>query len=148
MKVLVFDMDGTLGDLYGVDGWLEDLRAERTRPYAEARPLVDMDELRNILVQLQHRGYRIVITSWLAKEASKAYDDAVRQVKLAWLKLWRFPYDEIHLVKYGTTKANCTRKHGKEQTLFDDNEKIRKGWHLGNAVDASDMMDYLRGLVA
>lgn len=148
MKVLVFDMDGTLGDLYGVEGWLEDLRAERTRPYAEARPLVDMDELRNILVRLQHRGYRIVITSWLAKEASKAYDDAVRQVKLAWLNLWRFPYDEIHLVKYGTTKANCTRKYGKEQTLFDDNEKIRKGWHLGNAINASDMMDYLRGLVA
>ena len=31
-KTLVFDMDGTIADLYGVEGWLEMLRAEDETP--------------------------------------------------------------------------------------------------------------------
>ena len=42
-KVIVFDMDGTIADLYGVDGWLKDLRAENPRPYEVAKPLYDMN---------------------------------------------------------------------------------------------------------
>ena len=41
-KVLVFDMDGTLCDFYGVEGWLNCLMAEDVRPYVEARPFYDM----------------------------------------------------------------------------------------------------------
>ena len=147
-RVLVFDMDGTIADLYGVDGWLDCLRAENPYPYAAAAPMCDMTELRTLLTKLQYRGYRVVVTTWLAKGATKAYDNAVRTVKKAWLDMWQFPYDELHMVKYGTTKANCTRKHGGFQILFDDNTAVRKGWHLGDAVDAVDMMDYIRGLVA
>ena len=100
---------------------------------AEARPLVDMDELRTLLLLFKQMGGKVVVTTWLAKEADKAYDDAVRTVKKAWLDMWMFPYDELHMVRYGTTKANCTRRHGNGQTLFDDNAKIRQGWHLGDA---------------
>lgn len=146
-KILVFDMDGTIADLYGVEGWLDDLRASNPRPYAEARPLVDMDELRSILLQLQDFGWHIAVTSWLAKDSTKAYDTAVREAKLQWLNDFNFPYNELHFVKYGTTKANCTRKHGGRQVLFDDNAKVRDGWHLGEAVDATEMMEYLATLL-
>lgn len=146
-KVLVFDMDGTLADFYGVEGWLDDLHARNVRPYAEARPLVDMAELRNILLQLQEFGWHVVVTSWLAKDSTKAYDNAVRIVKHDWLDTFNFPYDELHFVKYGTTKANCTRKYGGRQVLFDDNEKVRNGWNLGEAIDAVDMIEYLKGLL-
>lgn len=146
-KVLVFDMDGTLADFYGVEGWLDDLHARNVRPYAEARPLVDMVELRNILLQLQDFGWHVVITSWLAKDSTKAYDNAVRIVKHNWLDNFDFPYDELHFIKYGTTKANCTRKYGGRQVLFDDNEKVRNGWNLGEAIDAVDMIEYLKGLL-
>lgn len=146
-KVLVFDMDGTLADFYGVNGWLDDLHARNVRPYAEARPLVDMVELRNILLQLQDFGWHVVITSWLAKNSTKDYDNAVRIVKHNWLDAFGFPYDELHFVKYGTTKANCTRKYGGRQVLFDDNEKVRNGWTLGEAIDAVDMIEYLKGLL-
>lgn len=146
-KILVFDMDGTLANLYGVEGWLDDLHARNVRPYAEARPLVDMVELRNILLQLQDFGWHVVITSWLAKDSTKAYDNAVRIVKHNWLDDFDFPYDELHFVKYGTTKADCTRKYGGRQVLFDDNEKVRNGWHLGEAIDAVDMIEYLKGLL-
>ena len=39
-KAIYFDMDGTIADLYGVDGWLDDLMNESTRPYAAAAPLL------------------------------------------------------------------------------------------------------------
>ena len=45
---------------------------------------------------------------------------------------------EIHLVKYGTTKANCTRKLGGYQILVDDNKEVRKGWHLGATINAKN----------
>ena len=136
-KTLVFDMDGTIANLYGVDGWLNDLRNENTRPYDIAEPLFDMDMLNAILDVLKLQGWRIAVTTWLAKESTKAYDNKVRASKIAWLKKYNFKYDEIHLVKYGTTKANCTRKNGGFQILVDDNETIRKGWTLGDTIDAN-----------
>ena len=84
-KVLVFDMDGTIADFYGVDGWLDCLMVSDVRPYREARPLVDMEQLNNILNQLKEFGWYIVITSWLAKDSTKAYDTAVRKTKKEWL---------------------------------------------------------------
>ena len=134
-KTLVFDMDGTIADFYGVEGWLDDLNAENTRPYAEAEPLWDMIELVEVLNQLKALGWKIAITSWLANDSSKAFEDNTRVAKREWLERYNFPYDEIHLVKYGTTKANCTRKNGGYQILVDDNDKIRKGWTLGETIN-------------
>lgn len=134
-KVLVFDMDGTIADLYGVKNWLPMLRAENVRPYAIAKPLYDMDELNALIRELKAEGWRIVVTTWLAKGSTRTYDNEVRQAKIKWLDRMGFEYDEIHLVKYGTTKANCTRKLKGYQVLVDDNEKIRKGWHLGATID-------------
>lgn len=149
MKTLVFDMDGTLADTYGVDGWLKMLRAEDPTPYIKAEPLYDMVLLTAILWVLKNDGWRIAVTSWLAKESSPEYDAEVRQAKIDWLRRYDFPYDEIHLVKYGTTKANCTRKLGGFQILIDDNENVRKGWTLGDAIDANqNIIPFLSGLIA
>lgn len=137
-KTLVFDMDGTICDLYGVDNWLEDLRAENSAPYTNAKPIYDTDILNALIESFKANGWRIVVTTWLSKGSSKEYDNLVREAKLAWLEKYGFPYDEIHLVKYGTTKANCTRRHGGFQVLVDDNAEVRKGWHLGDTIDANE----------
>lgn len=137
-KILVFDMDGTIADLYGVENWLADLRNENPSPYINAEPLYDMDILVSLLESFKMLGWKIVVTSWLAKESSKEYDKQVRNAKMDWLKRYDFPFDEIHLVKYGTTKANCTRKLGGYQILVDDNEQVRKGWSLGDTIDANE----------
>lgn len=137
-KTLVFDMDGTIANFYGVDGWLDYLKKEDTTPYEMAEPLYDMDVLRNILMNLKNLGWKIVVTTWLAKGGTKEYNDRTRIAKLNWLAKYNFPYDEIHLVKYGTTKANCTRKHGGYQVLVDDNEMVRKGWRLGDTINANE----------
>lgn len=137
-KILVFDMDGTIADLYGVENWLADLRAENPRPYVMAKPMYDMDTLANVLEMLKSKGWEVVVTSWLAKDSTKEYDEVVRMAKKDWLSRYNFPCDSIHLVKYGTTKANCTRKMGGYQVLVDDNEKVRNGWTLGETINANE----------
>ena len=147
-KTLVFDMDGTIANFYGVIGWLDYLKESNPTPYIVAEPLYNMEELRTVLEMLKIFGWRIVVTSWLAKGSSKEFDNEVRQAKLEWLDTFNFPYDEIHLVKYGTTKANCTRKLGGLQILVDDNEKVRNGWSLGKTINANeDIIPYLLNLI-
>ena len=137
-KILVFDMDGTIADFYGVNGWLEYLNESNPTPYIIAEPLYDMVVLTSVLNILKTKGWKIVVTSWLAKDSTKDFDKEVRQAKKEWLEEYNFPFDEIHLVKYGTTKANCTRKLGGYQILVDDNEQVRKGWNLGATINANE----------
>lgn len=137
-KTLVFDMDGTIANLYGVENWLEMLRAEDPTPYIVAQPMYDMDALKVVLEMLKLQGWTIAVTSWLSMGSTKEYDKLVRQAKREWLERYDFPFDEIHLVAYGTTKANCTRKNGGYQILVDDNEKVRNGWNLGGTINANE----------
>ena len=147
-KILVFDMDGTIADLYGVENWLSLLRAENPLPYEIAKPLYNMDELAQILMQLKLKNYLVVVTSWGSLDASPEYMAKIRQAKKDWLYQYNFPFDEIHIVKYGTTKANCTRKLGGFQILIDDNEKIRQGWNLGTTINANEnIIEYLKELL-
>ena len=89
MKTLVFDMDGTIADLYGVKNWLYDLRMESVRPYTQARPIYDMELLNDILLMLKACGWRIVVTSWLAKESSNFYNEITAIAKYQWLKKYK-----------------------------------------------------------
>ena len=147
-KMIVFDMDGTIADLYGVKGWLDDLQTEKTRPYDEAEPMYNMEELVDLLNRLREIGWMIAVTTWLAKDATKEYNKAVTKAKKDWLAKYNFPYDEIHCVKYGRTKADCTRKKADFQILIDDNKKVRDGWTLGTTVNAQfDIMNFLKALV-
>lgn len=146
-KMIVFDMDGTIADLYGVENWLSMLRAEDDTPYRVAEPLFDMDLLIELLEIIKDMGWTIAVTSWLAMNGSKEYNNKVREAKKDWLKQYNFPLDEIHLVKYGTTKADCTRKKADYQILVDDNEEIRKGWTLGKAIQPEKLITTLIDII-
>lgn len=146
-KMLVFDMDGTIANLYGVENWLNDLRNEKVDPYVNAEPLYNMEEMSKVLNKAKSNGWRIAVTTWLAKDATKAYDKAVAEAKKNWLIKHNFPVDEIHCLKYGRTKANATRKKADFQVLIDDNKKVRDGWTLGTTVNAEyDIMNFLKSL--
>lgn len=136
-RTIVFDMDGTIANFYGVTNWLAYLQNEDTTPYEIAEPIYNVVKLNALLMTLKNKGWRIAVTTWLAKGGTKEYNDRTRKAKLEWLAKHNFPYDEIHLVKYGTTKANCTRKIGGYQVLVDDNKQVRKGWKLGATIDAN-----------
>ena len=140
----VFDMDGTIADLYGVKDWLPKLRNYNASPYEDAKPMWDMARLAELL---KASGAKVVVVTWLSKDSNKEYDMAVRKAKLKWLKENGFPYDKFHGVKYGTTKANCVRRYLAENelaVLIDDNAKVRKGWSLGETVNPleTDLIEY------
>lgn len=121
-----FDMDGTIADLYGVEGWLEMLIAENASPYANARPLINLSLLARMLNKAQKEGNEIGIISWLSKNGSDEYGEKVTEAKLGWLKkhLASVEWDSIEIVKYGTNKYSIC----KSGILFDDEEKNRNEW--------------------
>lgn len=135
-RTLVFDMDGTIANLYGVEGWLEMLRAEDATPYAIAQPLYRMDILATILRYFRVLGWKVVVTTWLAKGATEAYNTEVTKVKKEWLDRYGFPYDDFNAVEYGTPKTEVTAKMGGYQVLIDDDDNIRDAWYLGKTINA------------
>lgn len=140
---IYFDMDGTIADLYGVNGWLQDLINSDVRPYRNAKPLVDMDELAMVLNALQILGFKIGIISWLSRSGSPAYNQAVTEIKREWLKkhLPTVHFDEINIVEYGYPKTSfCKDPH---DVLFDDEVHNRERWG-GYAYDEKCMMSILR----
>lgn len=154
VKMICFDMDGTIADLYGVEGWEPMLRAEDSTPYEIARPMWDMNELAEVLESLMAIGIAVHIITWLSKDSSEAYKRDVRLAKRYWLNSHSFPYDVFHGVQYGATKADSVRKalreYGEgEAILIDDSAKVRKGWTLGEAIDPNevDIIEFLRGLL-
>jgi hypothetical protein len=138
-----FDMDGTIADLYGVENWLDYLIAENTFPYANAKPLLRLSTLARKLNALQRNGYNLAVISWLSKSGTEEYNEAVTEVKLAWLKehLPSVRWNEIHIVPYGTPKQNFC--YTPFDVLFDDEERNRINW-TGEAYDVQNIMEILR----
>lgn len=134
-KEIVFDMDGTIADLYGVKNWLEMLRAENPLPYKIAKPMYNMKNLAEILDALKTQGWTITVTTWLSMDSSEEYKKMVRKAKREWLEKWGFPYDEIHIVQYGTPKHRVTK--AVRHILVDDSETVRNAWN-GETVNANE----------
>lgn len=145
IKTIFFDMDGTIADLYGVENWLDYLINSDPSPYKNAKPLLNLNSLARILNRLQRTGYHIGIISWLSKNSTESYDEAVTQAKKAWLNkhLASVRFDEIHIVSYGTPKEIFA--HNKQDILFDDEEKNRLNW-IGKAYNVESILEILKGI--
>lgn len=141
-KEIWFDMDGTIANFYGVEGWLECIKREQTKPYREAKPLMNMKHLAKELNRLQKLGYTIGIISWLAKGSTENYDKKVTRAKKNWLKshLGSVKFDKINIVKYGTPKENFGKG-----ILFDDEELNRKNWKE-KAFDEKNIIEILKAI--
>lgn len=137
-KWIWLDMDGTIADLYSVNGWLDDLIAHSVRPYATAKSLYNDAEMLETLLLLKTKGYKIGIISWGSKEKNKAYDMAVENAKRQWLydRCFDLVLDKIIVTSYGICKADTCRQYG-AGILVDDEEQNRKAWDLGFTIDAN-----------
>lgn len=142
IKEINFDMDGTIADFYGVEGWLDYLLASDVTPYEIAKPLLNLSVLARLINRLQRKGYIIGIISWLSKSGSEEYNERVIETKIKWLKK-RLPsvkWDKINIVAYGTPKSIYGNG-----ILFDDEEANRKNWS-GRAYDVNNIIEVLKGL--
>lgn len=144
-KAIYFDMDGTIANLYGVDGWLDMLIAKDETPYAIAEPMVRLSSLARILNRLQKNGFTIGVVSWLAKNSTSEYDKRVANAKKEWLAkhLKSVQFDEIHIVEYGTPKQNIVNYPN--GILFDDEKGNRDNW-IGTAYDVNDIIGTLKAI--
>lgn len=141
-KEIWFDMDGTIADLYGVEGWLEMLIAGDPTPYEIARPLVNLQALARVLNRLQRNGYTINIVSWLSKNGTDEYNAKVTTAKIEWLDthLHSVKFNRIDILTYGTPKQ--VGRHG---ILFDDEERNRDNWN-DLAYDVHNIIEVLKTL--
>lgn len=142
------DMDGTFVDLYGVEGWLQELRAESPAPYLNARPLVNLSLLARRLNTLQCMGYSIGVISWASKNATKDYENAVAEAKRTWLSkhLPSVQWDEIIVASYGNPKSKAVPEIG---ILFDDEENNLIDWNNNNGlgINAASMLEVLSKII-
>lgn len=142
---IAFDMDGTIADLYGVDGWLNDIVAENVRPYKEAKVMLNMALLARTLNKLQKNGAEIGVISWTAKNGSAEYNAKVAETKRQWLKkhLASVKFDFINIVAYGTDKNIVNTNEN--DILFDDEIGNRENWK-GVAYNVNNIIEILKGL--
>ena len=147
-KILNWDMDGTIADLYGVEGWINMLDACNPMPYIIAEAMVDMYELWCVLEAFRSAGWTINIISWNSKSGDNAYHKRVRQAKVDWLEDMGILgcFDHIHVVKYGKPKNYIAKG-----ILVDDNKEVRARWENagGIAIDPTkqNFLDVLMDMV-
>lgn len=141
-----FDMDGTIADLYGVDGWLDMLINKDATPYAIAKPLVNLSALARLMHKAQRNGFEICIVSALAKNSTSEYDEKVKTAKMNWLKkhLASVQFDEIKFVPYTFTKNDVNSGN---DILFDDEERHLTAW-TGTAIHATKILETLKAVAA
>ena len=141
-RKIYFDMDGTIADLYGVDGWLADLEAHKTRPYEEAKVMHNMNTLAKRIHKAQAKGIKVGIISWLSKSATEDYNKAVEKAKRKWLKkhLKSVTFDEIYIVPYGTPKHTLVADGS---ILFDDEHRNLSAWDKGEAYPPQKIFEIL-----
>ena len=144
-KAIYFDMDGTIADLYGVNNWLEQLRAEEPAPYRAAEPLLRLQPLARRLNRLQQEGFKIGIISWASKKATIKYKEEIIKAKKDWLEihLKSVQWDEIHIIDYGTPKNTVVNYP--LGILFDDEEGNREDWK-GQAFSEEEIMEVLKAI--
>lgn len=143
---LNFDMDGTIANLYAVEGWLEKLRAFDPSPYVFAKPLINMSLFARYVHKLQAVGYRVAINSWLSKCSNEEYDQAVISAKKEWLKqhLPSVEFDDMFFLPYGEPKEHYAETN--EDILFDDELNNREHWY-GAAYEPSEIFAIMKQLL-
>ena len=144
-KAIYFDMDGTIADLYAVNGWLDMLSSYDATPYEIAKPLVRLSTLARLLNRLQREGYILGLVSWLSQEPTPEYDKAVINAKLEWLEahMPSVEWDEIKIVPHGIPKQKVV--DNPFGILFDDEKQNRENWS-GTAYDAHNIIEILKSL--
>lgn len=143
---ICFDMDGTIADLYAVNGWLEMLRAYDAKCYEMAAPIGNFSYLARLLNLVQKNGYQLVIISWSSKCSDADFDAEVKAAKMKWLAkhLPSVSWDDVQVLPYGTNKSHAVNASAAD-ILFDDEQGNRDAWN-GIALTPDKIVEILKNL--
>lgn len=151
-KVLYFDMDGTIADLYGSDNWLE--KIQNKQPVFETLAEMPWFETAKKLIRILkfQYGYEVGVITWTPMDTTAEYEAIARVEKNMWLgEHANGLFDFAVFQRYGTSKAISIRDEYQRglHILFDDNHEVRADWEqtFQPAYDAKDMVTVLRTLI-
>jgi len=126
-----FDMDGTIADLYNVEGWLADILSEQEGLFDNLFPLVDEEQFGNLCEALESQGHTFGIITWLPNGCSAKYAEIVREEKYQWARRFFGTYIQYFTfvaLPYGTPKQKALIHRSQKAVLFDDNHEVIELW--------------------
>lgn len=144
---VVFDLDGTIFNLYNKPNWLDDLENERWGVFKEwgynhgFMPYICRAELQEKILNLIDRGITFGIISWLPWGASPEYAEICRREKLEWICKNLPMITDIQLIPYGIEKQKAVTKKAGRMILIDDNAEICKTWETAKQRIAIQVND-------
>lgn len=105
------------------------------------KPLVNMDKLKKVCMELIGIGYQIGIITWLPMGASLEYCEVCTEEKRKWAEE-NMPYiSEFYALEYGTPKQYAPARRAAEMWLVDDSKEVREMWvteKQRKAIDANE----------
>ena len=134
MNGIFFDLDGTLADLYKVEGWLESLRSNDWSVYRKCAPRHNYQRINTAIEALIENGWQVGVITWASKGIGWGKDlDKIAEVKFDWLCEF-FPAlanGHFACLPYGRRKADFAEEINscyEVAYLVDDNKEVRQEW--------------------
>jgi hypothetical protein len=149
---VIFDMDGTIYDLYSIPGWLESIHQEDASIFLTGQSMGNLEEIKILIKKLiLEKNVNFELATWLPKDASEEYGLAVIEAKLRWCASQKLPslFENIHFLEYGTPKSEVVFLDTSEVILFDDNIEVREEFIAqgGIAFCEKEIAQVLRALL-
>lgn len=118
---IYLDMDGTFYNLYGIDGWLDELLTESKNIFTKGNSLYKIEDLQKTFENVSSK-YKLGIITWTPKECRKTYVGNTAKQKYKWLRendLMKY-FSKIVMVEYGKEKYKYMEEN---DILIDDDMK-------------------------
>ena len=127
-KYLVFDMDGTIADLYAQEDWLEKLYNKEVSPFVNASLMYSQIDLLKAIGKCKANGWNIFIITYGPKKCDNDFLREVTNAKLDWLKKYKISYDKFVCTKWSTPKWKHIPDDARLAILVDDDKQNRLDW--------------------
>ena len=134
MKSIWFDMDGTIAELYKVEGWLEALRSNDWSVYSKCVPRHNYQRINAAIEALIENGWQVGVITWASKGIGWSKElREIAEIKYSWLRRF-FPAlaeGNFACIPYGYSKADFLEEMDdiyEVSYLVDDNKEVRQEW--------------------
>ena len=120
---IIFDLDGTLYNLYGIDNWLKKVESGDPSVFTEGETLVNTEALNKKIEVFKKMGCTFSVVTWLPMGATDKYKKECYSRKMNWCRENLPTISEVNIIDYGIGK-HLYRKKDKFNYLIDDNLEI------------------------